>query len=239
MSFTILYYHFINTPGANTRIKGLYTTPKHFEWQIKTLIKNKFTFITFEDIVKNQYHVNKKNLILTFDDGCESLYMNAFPIMRKYGITGVIYLVTNAIGDRNIIWKDNENKDPLNILTKNQILEMRDYGFEFGSHLCNHVHLPELNEDEIRDELLRSKKMLETELGVTIYSVAYPFGSYDGRALEIAKESGYLFGVTTKNGDNSLTSNLELFRFAVKGYALRHYWYFIKLIKLKILRHTK
>jgi len=227
----ILYYHFVKSPTANTRIKGLYTNAIHFEWQIKQLIKKGFTFITFEDIIKKRCDETKKNVILTFDDGCESLYYNAFPILKKYGAKAVIYLVAKSIGDRNVVWPMNENLDPLNILTKEQILEMMEYGIEFGSHLCHHVHLPQLTKIEIENELFESKKILESEFGKEVYSVAYPFGSYNPEVLEIAKQTGYQYGVTTKNGNNIVTNDVELFRIPVKGYALRHYWYFVKTLK--------
>ena len=226
----ILYYHFVKSPNANTRIKGLYTNAVHFEWQIKQLIKKGFTFITFEDIVKKKYDETKRNVILTFDDGCESLYYNAFPILKKYGVKGVIYVVAKSIGDRNVVWPMNENLDPLNILTKDQMLEMMEHGIEFGSHLCHHVHLPQLSIAEMTVELFESKKILEKEFEKEVYSVAYPFGSYNSKVLEIAEQTGYQYGVTTKSGNNLSTVNLELFRIPVKGYALRHFWYFIKTL---------
>jgi len=227
----ILYYHFVKSPNANTRIKGLYTNVAHFDWQLKQLVKNGFTFITFEDIQKKKYDENKRNVILTFDDGCESLYFNAFPILKKYGAKAVIYVVAKSIGDRNVVWPMNENLDPLNILTKDQILEMMEYGIEFGSHLCHHVHLPQLSIAEMTEELLDSKNILETEFGKEIYSVAYPFGSYNPDVLKMTKQVGYQYGVTTKSGNNMIANELELFRIPVKGYALRHYWYFIKSLK--------
>jgi len=227
----ILYYHFVKSPNANTRIKGLYTNVAHFDWQLKQLVKNGFTFITFEDIQKKKYDENKRNVILTFDDGCESLYFNAFPILKKYGAKAVIYVVAKSIGDRNVVWPMNENLDPLNILTKDQILEMMEYGIEFGSHLCHHVHLPQLSIAEMTEELLDSKNILETEFGKEIYSVAYPFGSYNPDVLKMTKQVGYQYAVTTKSGNNMIANELELFRIPVKGYALRHYWYFIKSLK--------
>ena len=227
----ILYYHFVKNPNKETRIKGLFTNKTHFEWQLKRLIKSGFTFITFEDIVLKKYDLTKRNLILTFDDGCESLYLNAFPLLKKYGIRAVIYIVAGSIGAKNIVWEMNENKDPLNILSKEQMLEMKTYGIEFGSHLCNHIHLPELTLNSIKDELTESKKILENELGINVYSVAYPFGSYNDNVLSLAKEAGYNYGVTTKMGNNSEANDLELFRVSVKGYSLRHYWYFYKIIR--------
>ena len=234
----ILYYHFVKSPNTNTRIKGLYTNVNHFEWQIKQLKKNRFSFITFEDIAKNNYDVNKRNVILTFDDGCESLYFNAFPILKKYRIKAVIYVVVKSIEARNVVWPLNENLDPLNILSKEQMLEMTAYGIEIGSHLCQHVHLPQLSLSEMKEELSESKRILENVLGKDIYSVAYPFGSYNNDVLDIASEVGYQFGVTTKSGNNLTANNLELFRIPVKGYSFRHYWYFYRILKNLLKSHS-
>ena len=54
----ILYYHFIKSPSANTRIKGLFTNTSHFEWQLKRLIKAGFNFITFEDFNERNLKIN-------------------------------------------------------------------------------------------------------------------------------------------------------------------------------------
>jgi len=227
----ILYYHFVKSPGKGATIKGLYTSLFHFEWQIKQLAKKGYNFITFEDVALGKYDEKQKNIILTFDDGCESLYFNAFPILKRYNAKAVVYVVTDSIGKRDLLWEDNENKEPISILTKPQISEMINKGIEFGSHLCRHVHLPTLTEQEMKNELVESKKYLESEFGIKVYSVAYPFGSYNANVIENAEEAGYQYGVTTKAGDNSAASNLELFRFSSKGYALRHFFYFYKLLK--------
>lgn len=231
----ILYYHFVGYPPSNARIKGLYTSKKQFEWQVKQLVNHKFNFLTFEDIATNRFDTTKRNIVLTFDDGCESVYLNAFPILKKYNAKAVLYVVADSIGERNIVWSQNENLVPLNIVTTEQIVEMSNNGIEIGSHLCNHVHLTGLTSEEVHSELFDSKSKLENILNKPVLSVAYPFGSYTSAIAAIASEVGYKYGVVTKQGDNSMASNLELYRFGVKGYAIRHYWRFYKLLKKSIL----
>lgn len=231
VNIPILYYHFINQPNKTTRIKGLYTTKKQFEWHVKRLKKCKFNFITFEDIVFNRYDESKRNIIITFDDGCVSLYENAFPIMKKYGIRGVVYVVAESIGKQGVIWEQNENRDLLNILSIPQIKEMAEFGIEFGSHANNHVHLELLNELEVFDELTSSKKTIESIINKEVYSVAYPFGTYNETTMKMAEKAGYKFGATTKSGSNKFVNNFEICRLSIKGYALRHYLYFNKIFK--------
>lgn len=235
----ILYYHFIKNPEKEDRIKGLNTTKKQFEWQIKKLIKYNFNFITFEDIIMKRYDASKRNIIITFDDGCVSLYKNAFPVMQKYKIRGVIYIVVESIGQQSIVWEQNENKTPINILSIEQIKEMAEFGIEFGSHSNKHVHLELLNEYETLSELTTSKKILEGILNKEVYSVAYPFGTYNETTMKMAKKAGYKFATTTKSGDNKITNDFEICRLGVKGYAFRHYWYFKKLLNQIIIEQYK
>ncbi len=226
----ILYYHIIKPPPKGTRIKGLYTNLKQFEWQLKFLKKRNFNFLTFKDILQENYDPNKRNIIITFDDGCNSLYYNAFPVLKKYGIKAVVYIVTNSIGEENVIWEQNENKNPLDILSVDQIKEMAEFGIEFGSHSMNHKHLGQLSENELIEDLSESKRVLENILNNEVYSIAYPYGTYSNKVLEITAKTGYLFGLTTKPGNNMLTNNYETCRINIKGHAVRHYWYFIKKI---------
>jgi peptidoglycan/xylan/chitin deacetylase (PgdA/CDA1 family) len=233
-NIAIFYYHHIEKPGKNSRKKGLYVAPEYFEWQIKKIIQQGFEIITFEDIILNRFKKDSPHAILTFDDGCESLYQNAFPILKKFNIRAVIYIITGSIGDKNYISQENPNTDPVRLLSDSQINEMADFGIEFGSHLYEHIHLTKYSSERIKHELSSSKAILENLLNKKVYSVAYPFGDYDPQVLKSAKEAGYSFGVTTKAGIASIENKLELGRIPVKGYALRHYWYFWKKLRLAL-----
>jgi peptidoglycan/xylan/chitin deacetylase (PgdA/CDA1 family) len=233
-NITIFCYHQIDKPVRDSKNKGLFVAPEHFEWQIKKILKHGFEIVTFEDIVSTRFSKNKPLAILTIDDGCESIYLNALPILKKYQIKAVVYLITGLIGEEYIISQENPSDNPERMLTKDQIREMADYGIEFGSHLCQHIRITRYPPERIKYELSSSKEMLENFLNKKVLSVAYPFGDYNEFVLKSAKEAGYSFGVTTKTGANSLEKNLELCRIPVKGYALRHYWYFRKKLRLAI-----
>ncbi len=230
----IFYYHHIEKPTRNSRKKGLYVSPEYFEWQIKKLLNNGFEIITFEDILLNRYKKNCPLAILTFDDGCESIYLNAFPILKKYNIRVVVYIIVGSIGEKNYISQENPDAYPVRLLSETQIKEMSDYGIEFGSHLCEHIHLTQYSPDRINHELRTSKEKLEKLLNKEVYSIAYPFGDYNSQVLMSVQEAGYTFGVTTKTGPATMSNKLELCRIPLKGYAFRHYWYFGKKLRFAI-----
>lgn len=230
LTIPVLYYHYIKKPTPDTRIKGLYTTASQLEWQIELLIRKGFNFITFRDIIDKKYNQGEKNIILTFDDGCETVYHNAFPILKKFNIRAVVFIVGDCIEKRNVIWPENENNEAINTLSHQQIREMDAYGIEIGSHALSHRHLTKLESGTVVKELTESKRILEDIIEKEVISIAYPFGSYNSNTIALTKAAGYEFGVTTAPGNNLAVSDFEIQRYSIKGNKLHHYWYFIKMI---------
>jgi peptidoglycan/xylan/chitin deacetylase (PgdA/CDA1 family) len=224
-------YHYISKPQKNTKVKGLYVTPKQFEWQIKYLLKNNFNIINFEDIFKHNYNDNENNIVLTFDDGSRDLYENMFPIIQKYKIKTVIYTVVNYLNKNNYICNESYNTDALDYISKEQLIEMSNNGVEFGSHLMNHTRLTNLTLEDQEKEIKNSINNIEELTQKNVYSIAYPYGDYNSDTIEICETSKLHFGVTTQTGVSNLDTPYKLNRFAIKGCKLTHYLKFRKLIK--------
>jgi len=103
--------------------------------------------------------------------------------------------------------------------------------FKIGSHTVNHLPLKKLPEEQVRFELQESKRYLENLMDCEVRHLAYPYGSPNEcgeREYKIAKECGYLSGVTFNPG-NITGNNLNSFalpRFAggeeVKSEKLNH-----------------
>jgi peptidoglycan/xylan/chitin deacetylase (PgdA/CDA1 family) len=73
--------------------------------------------------------------------------------------------------------------------------EMKERGFEVGSHTLTHPHLPDLDDDSLRDELWESRARIEQRLG-SCETLAYPFGEWSGRVAAAAAECGYRYAFT-------------------------------------------
>ncbi|BDD02891.1 polysaccharide deacetylase family protein [Aureibacter tunicatorum] len=230
----ILMYHQIDKPKADAKIKGLFTKPSQFEWQIKLLQKNGANFTTFEEIEEKGMDPERKNVILTFDDGSDCFIKNAFPILNKYKAKSVVYPVFNAIGEKNVVFEESTNKSTIDLLTNEELIQLNNDGVEIGSHCLNHVHLAEKNEETVLTELIDSKKGLEEIIGKEIVSIAYPFGSYNEKVLDLAHQAGYTWAVSTNPGSNIKKNKLELSRAAVRGYKLSHYFKFWRMAKREL-----
>lgn len=143
-------------------------------------------------------------ILITFDDGDQSLYNNALPIMQKYGFKGVAYIVYYYM-----------NTD--GYMTSDQIKELAADGWEIGSHSLSHLDLT-LIPNRQRDEIVESRRRLETVLGVPILTFAYPFGKLDDATVDYVKFAGYIaamgLGPTTEQGVGNL---FNLQRRDIKG----------------------
>ena len=99
------------------------------------------------------------------------------------------------------------------MLSWDQVTEMSKKDISFGSHARSHEILTHLKENDLRDELIGSKAILENKLGQPVHFIAYPNGDYNKFTLRMAKEVGFQAGFTCRPGLNRcLENSLELKR---------------------------
>lgn len=108
-------------------------------------------------------------------------------------------------------------------MSREQVHEMADSGMSIGSHTHSHVELAQLPESEQRDELERSKRILEADLNRAITSIAYPYGwpgAVDAATEQHAKEAGYKVAFAAVEGINRphQTNPFAIKRFSI-GFA--------------------
>jgi len=201
----ILLYHHI---GYSLRGDDVYyVSPDTFDQQLNLLYQWGYKTISVELLVKainEGAELPPKPILLTFDDGSETIYENALPKMQRYNFTGVSYIVYNYVGIRNYMNAD-------------QIRALYAAGWEIGSHSLSHRDLTARPERQM-DEIVESRRRLESLLGIPVLSFAYPFGAYDSDSLHYVHEAGYIAAMGL--GNESLQANKNLFylsRQAVKG----------------------
>jgi len=125
---------------------------------------------------------------MTFDDGLESQYTSAFPVLQQDGLPGTFYLVSSIVNSGS------------NYLNTAQGKQLQAAGEELGSHTVTHRNLTTLSPAEVTAELANSKATLESLFG-PIHSLAYPYGAVNAAvAAEAAKY--YASARTTTGGVN-------------------------------------
>lgn len=190
----ILMYHEIGS-GPNS----LYVPVDKFRDQMNYLYKSDYHPVTMaaaqEMLVSGQ--IPPKTIVITFDDGYESCYTKALPIMQEFGFTGTFYVISSFSGRANY-------------LTWDELKTLQAAGMEIGSHTQNHLDLKTASVSIQTEEILGSKKILEEKLGVPVKSFCYPIGAYNDDAVRIVKESGYTSAVTVAFGHSTCKNNYFL-----------------------------
>jgi peptidoglycan/xylan/chitin deacetylase (PgdA/CDA1 family) len=166
----VLYYHLIddNLYGPYT---SMFVSPKEFDKQMNYLKSSGYTVIPLDQIENaGQY---TRPAIITFDDGYEDNYTNAYPILEKYHFPATVFMISSLIGKPGY-------------LTNDQIIEMGDL-VSFQDHTVTHRPLATLNPQVQDYEMSASQKAIEAITGHLVFAIAYPNGSYNQTTITIAK----------------------------------------------------
>ena len=190
----VLNYHKID----NTFI-SLAVRPDDFEAQMKYLSENGYHTISPDELydsLAGTGELPENPVLITFDDGYVDNYTNAYPILKKYGFKATIFVITSFLG-----------KDK-NYMTWDQARELDANGISIESHTVDHKSMTDLTDEQLRMELVESKKKAEKELGHPVEYMAYPTGTYNLHIAEMVKEAGYKAAFTIKYGNVDKASNI-------------------------------
>ena len=98
LEIPIFLYHHIVDNKSEIEYDYMQTSKDTFEKQITGLENSGYHFISYDDLI--QYKEGKKTLykksaVLTFDDGYEDVYKNAYPILKEYNIPFTMFIITD------------------------------------------------------------------------------------------------------------------------------------------------
>lgn len=192
LNIPIILYHNLNPtiPGSMT------VTPQKFEANLKLLKDNGFTFIPLKEAVEylqgKRDSLPPKPVVLTADDGWESVYTYMYPITKKLKIPVTLFIYPESISTKHF-------------LTWDQLQELKNSGlFDIQGHTYSHPnfkvakrnHSPAAYEQFVQKELVTSKKILEDKLGIKVTLLAWPFGIYNEYLENQAAKAGYAMAFT-------------------------------------------
>lgn len=177
-----------------------------FEEQMAYLKKNGYRVIPLSDLIafmQFRAALPKKAVVITIDDGYRSVYDIAFPILKKYGFTATLFVYMDFIGI------------PGSSVTWGELSEMKSSGFEVGSHTLSHCNLTKKLKDEsekayierIKKELVLSKQIIDKKLHQDTIAIAFPYGAYNQKVLDLCEKAGYELGLSVKRGGNPFFAN--------------------------------
>lgn len=206
-----LLYHKISKPRRDSKVRGAFTPPQRFRRQVIYLKKQGFEFYTASELINHfQRHEEfpTRAVALTFDDGWQDNYTNAFPVLRELGIKATIFIIPTSMGQMSIATTTPAGDPGYPHLSREEILEMADAGIEFGSHTMSHAWLNQLPESEVKSEIEMAKREIENLVQKPCWTIAYPAGYFSEAARRAAREAGHIAGFSTIYGP---TDPVDLF----------------------------
>ncbi len=166
-------------------------TQEEFEQHLQRLQSSGVTPISVDQLVthlRTGLPLPEKPVLLTFDDGYESAYEYVFPLLKKYNYPAAFAIYTLNVGKNT--GRDHVTWDQLREMAVNPLVTIM-------AHSVTHPNdLTVLPDDQLRTEVMESKRLLETQLGIPIPYFVYPAGKYDSRAEKLVQEAGYEAALT-------------------------------------------
>ena len=203
----ILMYHYLgDAPAEDDR--PYFVTQVAFAEQMRLLREEGYRSIAFDEAVGalgRDSPLPKRSVVITFDDGHASFEQIGVPLMREFGFSSMMFIITTKLGQSGFLDADS-------------VRSLARSGFEFGSHSHTHRILTQLADAEVKYELSESKAALETILGKEVKYFCYRGGHYNDRVKALLREAGYVAAVCSKPGLNTTKADLlALNRVGIRG----------------------
>lgn len=200
----VLCYHNIGTKQEKENFpeeKQWTIDVENFEEQLQYLQKHHYKTLTLDEFYqwkKRKLQLPFKSVLITFDDGFLSNYQYAFPLLKKYDMNAVVFVIGDYVHGKTETWNGNLktyfSKEILN-KCKQEYPNIEICSHSYGLH--EHGRLKEKDNKQIEEDIKRFRNTI-----VDTQYYCYPFGAYDDRMIKVLKKNDYklafLFGPTRR-----------------------------------------
>ncbi len=162
---------------------------RSFRDQMNYLAQSAHQVLPWTDMTSSASQCVRAKVGLTFDDANAS-DIGCARILSRMGYSALYFIPTADLG------KDGR-------LGKQGVLELMRHGMGIGSHSHHHVHLANLSDRKLEEELGRSKAILEDVIKLPVEHISFPGGSYDARVLDASRQIGFKYFYTSDWGVNA------------------------------------
>jgi peptidoglycan/xylan/chitin deacetylase (PgdA/CDA1 family) len=191
-SVPILMYHVIAAPPPGAPFPGLYVEPGEFAAQLQALKSAGWHAITLDEL-KAAWTTGAslgpgKPIVLSFDNGYQSQYTQALPVLRRLG------------------WVGDENLQLAGLppsqggLGEAEIRGLVAAGWELDTQGYSHADLITLDPPDLHYQVADARTALQRRYHVPVNWFCYPSGHYDATVIEAVKAAGYAGSTTVVPG---------------------------------------
>ncbi|MER2189337.1 MAG: polysaccharide deacetylase family protein [Solibacillus sp.] len=234
----VMNYHHFGHEGDYPLVENIRISPEEFRRQLETLKTEGYTTISQAELMNyltGTGQIPQKSLYITIDDGFQSTYTYAYPILKELGMTAMLFPIIadvergERLGAPMLTWSELREMAESNVLAignhtydlhwRKQDLEGKE-AMILNYNKANRLLTVDKRREMIKADLLKAESVLKEQTGIDMAkAISYPFGAYDAVVLEVVEELGYEIGFTTTTGYHTLgadnTNLLEIKRYGV------------------------
>jgi peptidoglycan/xylan/chitin deacetylase (PgdA/CDA1 family) len=188
----ILMYHVIAPAPAGAPFPGLYVPPEEFAAQMQALKEAGWHAVTMDQV---QAYWRRgvplgpgKPIVLTFDNGYNSQYTQALPVLRRLGWAGVENIQLSGLPPSQ------------GGLGEAQVKGLIAAGWELDTQGFSHADLVTLGPEALHYQVSVARRTLQHRYHVPVNWFCYPSGHYNATVVAEVKAAGYLGSTTVVPG---------------------------------------
>ncbi len=185
-------YHVIAAPPPDAAFPGLYVKPAEFAEQMQALKSAGWHAVTL-DQVEAYWRQGVplgagKPIVLSFDNGYQSQYTQALPVLRRLG------------------WVGNENIQLTGLppsqggLVPEEIRGLLAAGWELDTQGISHADLVTLDAEQLHYQVAVARQILQQRYHIAVNWFCYPSGDYDPTVVAAVKAAGFIGSTTVVPG---------------------------------------
>ncbi len=188
----VLMYHVIAAPPPGAPFPGLYVQPAEFAAQMQALKAAGWHPVTLDQLRAYWMHGAQlpagKPIVLTFDNGYRSQYVNALPVLARLG------------------WVADENIQLSGLppsqggLTDAQVRGLVNAGWELDTQGISHADLITLGASALHYQVATARQTLRRRYGVPVNWFCYPSGHYNDTVIAAVRAAGFVGSTTVIPG---------------------------------------
>lgn len=205
----VLMYHSI-ARDVSAEFRRFAVDPDEFGAQMDYLAAEGYHTVTAADLAAGGAGraLPPRPIVLTFDDAYTDFYSTALPILREHDFRASLYVPTAYVGaTARFLGRADGNRA---VLPWQALRDVAAEGVEVAAHSHTHPQLDRVPAAVIREEVSRSRRLLEDQLGLAVPGFAYPFGYWNRAARAAVAAAGYGYAcavaeLITAPGDDVLT----------------------------------
>jgi peptidoglycan/xylan/chitin deacetylase (PgdA/CDA1 family) len=185
-------YHVIAPPPAGAPFPGLYVQASEFAAQMQALKAAGWHAVTLDQLRAYWTHGARlpagKPIVITFDNGYRSQYVNALPVLRRLG------------------WVADENMQLTGLppsqggLTDAQVHGLVSAGWELDTQGISHADLVSLDATQLHYQVATARRLIQRRYDVPVNWFCYPSGHYNATVIAAVRAAGFVGSTTVIPG---------------------------------------